>query len=156
MTVKPLHFESLSVKKGETIYPAPFDSVVAGRTKRKLGNFFGLSNFGVNLTQLEPGSASALLHFHSRQDEFIYILEGNPTVKIGSEEYVMNPGECIGFKAGTGEAHQLINNSDKNVTYLEVGDRTPDDSVEYPNDDIKLTLSPEGSWVVTHRNGTPF
>ncbi len=156
MTVKPILVEALSAKMGETIYPIPFDAVVAGRSKRKLGNLFELSNFGVNLTKLEPGSASALLHFHSLQDEFIYILEGTPTVKIGFKEYLMKPGECIGFKAGTGVAHQLINNSDKNVTYLEVGDRTPNDSVDYPNDDIKATLSPEGSWVMTHKDGTPF
>jgi uncharacterized cupin superfamily protein len=156
MSKQPIQVELVPCKKGETIYPAPFDSIVAGRSKRKLGNLFGLTNFGVNLTQLEPGSASALLHFHSRQDEFIYILEGNPTVKIGSEEYLMNPGECIGFKAGTGDAHQLINNSDRNVTYIEIGDRTPNDSVEYPNDDIKAILSPEGTWVLTHKNGTPY
>lgn len=156
MTIKPISIESIPVKKGQTIYPAPYDSVVAGRTKKKLGDLFGLSNFGVNLTQLEPGSASALFHSHSHQDEFIYVLEGTPTVKIGTEVYLMNPGECIGFKAGTGEAHHLINNSNQNVIYIEIGDRTLNDSVEYPNDDIQATLSAEGSWMLTHKDGTPY
>lgn len=149
MTTKPLSVESIAAKKGQTIYPSPFDAVVSGRTKRKLGDLFGLSNFGVNYTQLDPGSASALLHSHTKQDEFIYVLEGNPTVKIGREEYLMQPGECIGFKAGTQEAHQLINQSDKNVVYLEIGDRSSDDNVDYPDNDLKATMSPKGTWILT-------
>lgn len=156
MGVKPINSEDVPAKTGQTIYPAPFSSVVSGRTKRKLGEVFGLSNFGVNHTKLEPGAMSALLHSHSKQDEFIYILEGTPTVKIGDEEYKMNPGECIGFVAGSGLAHQLINDSEGDVVYLEIGDRTPDDSVEYPNDDIKASCSSDNKWILTHKDGTPY
>ena len=156
MSKKPIFVKSIPATKGQTIYPKPFDSVVAGRTKRKLGDLFSLSNFGVNQTELEPGSISALFHAHSTQDEFIYILEGTPTVKVGNEEYLMKPGECIGFKAGSGDAHHLINNSNENVTYLEIGDRSPNDSVEYPDDDIQATLSSDGSWLLTHKNGEPY
>ena len=156
MSIKPIPAKSIPAKKGQTIYPEPLDSVVAGRTKRKLGNLFELSNFGVNQTELEPGSMSALFHAHSTQDEFIYILEGTPTVKIGSEEYLMHPGECIGFKADSGEAHHLINNSNENATYLEIGDRNPNDNVEFPNDDFQAALSEDGSWLLTHKDGTPY
>ena len=156
MSTKPVSVKSIPAIKGQTIYPEPFDSFVVGRTKRKLGNFFELSNFGVNQTELEPGSMSALFHAHSTQDEFIYILEGTPTVKVGSEEYIMNPGECIGFKADTGKAHHLINNSNENVIYLEIGDKSPNDSVEFPNDDFQAALSVDGSWSLTHKDGTPY
>tara|TARA_R110002072_G_scaffold222478_5_gene379424 strand:- start:899 stop:1369 length:471 start_codon:yes stop_codon:yes gene_type:complete len=156
MSVKPINSEDVPAKKGQSIYPPPFSLFVAGRTKRKLGDVFGLGNFGVNHTKLEPGAMSALFHSHSKQDEFIYILEGTPTVKIGDEEYIMKSGECIGFAAGSGLAHQLVNNSDGNVVYLEIGDRTPNDNVEYPNDDIKASCSSNNIWVLTHKDGTPY
>ena len=108
MRKEPIRAEEVPSKKGETIYPKPFAEIVAGRTKRKLGDVFGLKNFGVNLTHLDPGAASALLHYHAVQDEFVYIVEGSPTVVIDNKEYVLGPGDCIGFKAGTGVAHQLI------------------------------------------------
>lgn len=156
MSVKPISIKSIPATKGGTVYPPPFAAVVAGRTKRKLGNLFELSNFGVNLTQLDPGAMSALFHSHETQDEFIYILQGTATVKVGNEEHLIHAGEFIGFKAGSGEAHHLINNSNGLVTYLEVGDRSPGDNVEYPDDDIKASLSPTGSWVITHKDGTPY
>jgi uncharacterized cupin superfamily protein len=94
---------------GKTIYPEPYASLVQGRLKRKLGDVFGLTNFGVNLTHLSPGAMSALAHSHSRQDEFIYILAGALTLILGDEEFTLNPGDCYGFKAKTGVAHHLIN-----------------------------------------------
>jgi uncharacterized cupin superfamily protein len=90
---------------GKTIYPQPYAALVEGRLKRKLGEYFGLTNFGVNLTHLAPGAISALAHHHSKQDEFIFILEGTLTLVLGKEEFVLNPGDCYGFKAGTGIAH---------------------------------------------------
>ena len=87
-------------------YPEPFFTRMQGRTKRQLGDVFGLKNFGVNLTELAPGGESALLHSHSRQDEFIYVLEGSPTPIAESGETRLSPGMCAGFPAG-GEAHQL-------------------------------------------------
>src|SRR6478672_1261819 len=103
-------------------YPEPFFSRMARREKRPLGDVFGLRNFGVNLTTIHPGGESALLHRHSKQDEFIYILEGEPTLVTDAGEVQLRPGMCTGFPAG-GAAHQLVNKTDHDVMYLEIGDR---------------------------------
>jgi uncharacterized cupin superfamily protein len=136
-------------------YPEPFFSRMAGREKRPLGDLFGLTNFGVNLTRLAPGGESALLHRHTLQDEFIYILEGRPTLVTESGETILEPGMCAGFPAG-GEAHQLVNRTEAEVVYLEVGDRTPGDEGSYPRDDLKAVLAPDGTWLFTHKDGTPY
>jgi uncharacterized cupin superfamily protein len=136
-------------------YPEPFFSMMKGREKRRLGDVFGLANFGVNLTRLAPGGVSALRHAHSKQDEFVYILEGRPTLITDAGETGLEPGMCAGFKAGTGDGHQLVNRSDEDVVYLEVGDRTPGDEGFYPDDDLKAQLV-EGSWRFTHKDGTPY
>jgi len=156
MRNEPISAESVLTRKGQTFYPEPFAAQVQGRTKRKLGDLFGLTNFGVNLTQLDPGAVSALLHFHSTQDELIFVLEGTPTLVAGEDEFKLAPGDCMGFKAGTGVAHQLANRSAESVTYLEIGDRSPNEETEYPNDDIKAELSPDGSWIFMHKDGTPY
>lgn len=129
--------------------------MMKGRAKRQLGDFFGLSNFGVNLTRMDPGAISALRHSHSKQDEFIYILEGWPTLITESGETQLGPGMCAGFKAGDGGGHQLVNRGSGVVVYLEIGDRTPDDSVFYPDDDIEAYLM-DGSWRFRHKNGEPY
>ncbi len=152
----PVSGESISLPAKNTIYPQPYASLMEGRAKRKLGDHFGLTNFGVNLTQLAPGSISALLHHHSKQDEFVYILEGTPTLLLGEHEYLLSPGDCVGFKAGTGVAHQLVNRSAVQVAYIEVGDRTEGDEVEYPNDDLKATQLPNGVWAFAHKDGRPY
>lgn len=136
-------------------YPEPFFSRMAGREKRPLGDLFGLKNFGVNLTRLAPGGESALLHRHTRQDEFIYILEGRPTLVTESGEATLEPGMCAGFPAA-GEAHQLVNRTDQPVVYLEIGDRTPGDEGSYPRDDLKAVLGPDGKWLFTRKDGTPY
>ncbi len=135
--------------------PEPFNSRVAGRAKRILGNLFGLRNFGVNLTRLRPGAESALLHRHSKQDEFMYVLEGEPTLVTDQGEVLLAPGMCAGFPA-QGIAHQLVNRTDRDVLYLEIGDRTPGDEGSYPHDDLKAMLDPEGRWVFTHKDGRPY
>ncbi|MGC1456790.1 MAG: cupin domain-containing protein [Steroidobacteraceae bacterium] len=140
-----------------TIYPAPFAKVVAGRGKRRLGDHFGLTHFGVNLTQLAPGAASALLHRHSLEDELVYIISGTAVLVIDGEEFSVNSGDCCGFKAGGGKAHHLLNRSDAPVSYLEIGNRAPGaDQVEYPNDDLKLATAPDGSRFAAHKDGTPY
>lgn len=136
-------------------YPEPFASRVAGREKRQLGEVFGLANFGVNLTRMVPGSISALRHSHSKQDEFIYVLEGTPTLLTESGETQLAPGMCAGFKAGSGGGHQLANRSSEVVVYLEVGDRTAGDSVFYPDDDIEAYLE-NGGWRFRHKDGQPY
>lgn len=156
MKQSPIAAELISALLGKTIYPEPYASLVKGRRKRKLGEYFGLTHFGVNLTHLSPGAVSALAHSHSKQEEFILILAGSPTLVLGEEEFVLQPGDCYGFKAGTGIAHQLINRSEEDVTYLEIGDRTEGDEVEYPHDDLQATQLPNGEWALTHKDGRPY
>jgi len=136
-------------------YPEPYFSRMAGREKKHLGNFFGLKNFGVNLTRLVANSESALLHRHSRQDEFIYILQGEPILVTEAGETRLKPGMCAGFPAG-GIAHKLINRSDSDVVYLEVGDRSENDRVEYPEDDLQAVLGSDLKWKFTRKDGTPY
>lgn len=137
-------------------YPEPFASRMAGRVKQALGEVFGLSNFGVNLTRLLPGACSALRHAHSRQDEFLYVLQGNLTLMTDQGEETLFPGMCAGFKAGTGNAHQLVNRTDAEAIYLEVGDRTPGDSVSYPDDDLVAVRDEQGKWQFMHKDGTAY
>jgi uncharacterized cupin superfamily protein len=138
-----------------TNYPEPFAARVAGREKRPLGDRFGLKAFGVNLTRLAPGSESALLHRHSRQDEFVFILEGRPTLVTDEGEVELAPGHCAGFPAG-GRAHHLVNRSAGDVLYLEIGDRAAGDAADYPEDDLAARLGPDGSWIMTRKDGTPY
>ena len=138
-----------------TNYPEPFASRVAGREKRPLGDVFGLSAFGVNLTRLAPGAISALRHAHSKQDELVYILEGRPTLHTDEGFTELGPGMCAGFKAGSGNAHRLVNRSQEDVLYLEIGDRTPGDSATYADDDL-CAKSVDGGWVFAHKDGTPY
>jgi uncharacterized cupin superfamily protein len=137
-----------------SVYPEPFLSRVAGREKRQLGDAFGLKNFGVNLSTLAPQAQSALLHKHSKQDEFIYVLEGAPTLITEDGEMQLRPGMCAGFPA-RGAAHHLVNRTDNTVIYLEIGDRTPGDEGSYPNDDLKAIFA-DGRWILTHKDGRPY
>lgn len=136
-------------------YPEPFASRVAGREKRPLGEVFGLKNFGVNLTRLAPNALSALRHAHSRQDEFIYVLQGHPTLHTDEGRTRLSPGMCAGFMAGTGNGHHLANETAEDVVYLEVGDRTPGDVGTYPDDDLRVVVV-EGKLLFTHKDGTPY
>lgn len=129
---------------------------MSGREKRPLGDLFGLANFGVNLTRIAPGGCSALRHAHARQDELIYILEGTPVLVTDEGETPLAPGMCAGFKAGTGNGHQLVNRGDTDVVYLEVGDRSAGDSVVYPDDDLQAVLGSDGQWRFLHKDGTPY
>jgi len=136
-------------------YPADLAAKVAGREKRPLGERFGLNVFGVNLTRLAPGAWSALHHRHSRQDEFIYVVEGAPTLITDAGATLMAPGMCAGFPAG-GTAHHLENRSDADVVILEIGDRTPGDEGSYPDDDLKAAMAPDGSYRYTRKDGSPL
>jgi len=138
-----------------SVYPEPFASLMAGREKRQLGELFGLTNFGVNLTRLAPNAVSALRHAHTRQDEFVYILQGRPTLHTDEGRTQLSPGMCAGFRAGTGNGHRLINDTAEDVVYLEVGDRTPGDEGSYPDDDLQAALV-EGKWKFVHKNGAPY
>jgi uncharacterized cupin superfamily protein len=136
-------------------YPAPFAARMGGRSKRALGDFFGLTNFGVNLTVLAPGAESALRHAHSRQDEFIYIVSGHALLITDAGQTELAPGMCAGFKAGSGDAHKLINPGNEQAVYLEIGDRTAGDSAIYPDDDLQA-VNVAGKWQYLHKDGRPY
>ena len=136
-------------------FPEPLASLMKGRSRRPLGNPFGLTNFGVNLTSLPPGTISAPRHSHSRQDEFIYILEGTPTLVTNAGETLLRPGMCAGFKAGSRDGHCLVNETGADVVYLEIGDRTAGDGVDYPDDDL-AAVTIDGQRRMAHKDGTPY
>ncbi len=136
-------------------YPQQFKSAVAGRVKKRLGDAAGLQNFGVNLVRLAPGSCSALRHWHSRQDELVYVLEGEVTLICDSGEEVLQPGMAAGFRAGDADGHHLVNRTNADVVYLEIGDRTEGDSANYPDDDLIAKASDNG-WIFTHKNGEVY
>jgi len=122
-----------------------------GRRKRQLGELFGLKNFGVNLTTLAPGAQSSLRHAHTKQDEFIYIVQGRPTLCTDEGKTELAAGMCMGFQCGTGNAHQLRNDTAEEVLYLEIGDRSTGDEVNYPDDDLKVV-----DRKYFHKDGTPY
>lgn len=134
-----------------TIYPEPFKAVVDGRVKRRLSPVLGLQDFGVNLVTLAPGAASALRHWHSREDEFVMVLSGVLTLLTDAGEHIIKAGECVGFPKNSGDGHCLVNRSDDIATYLEVGSRQPGDRVDYPDADLVY----EGG-VFVHKDGTPY
>src|SRR3984957_11490049 len=121
-----------------TNYPEPFASCTAGRDKRPLGELFGITNFGANITRLAPGGCSALRHAHTKQDEVVYILEGRPTLVTDAGRAALQARMCPGFKVGSGDAHCLINETGADVVYLEIGDRAAGDAVDYPDDDLAV------------------
>ena len=136
-------------------YPQQFLARVEGRLKRPLGDLFGLASFGVNLTRLAPRASSALRHWHTKQDEFVYILEGHPTLHTDEGRTRLSPGMCAGFRGGNPNGHCLVNETDEDVVYLEVGDRGPGDGAEYPDDDMRAVLA-EGGYKFVHKDGTPY
>jgi uncharacterized cupin superfamily protein len=152
---KPPALDPISVpgRRG-TIYPDQFKPRVAGREKRQLGNALGLENFGVNLVKLEPGAQSALRHWHTQQDEFVWVLEGEVTLVSDAGAQVLTPGMCAGFPKGKPDGHHLINRSTADAWYLEVGDRSPGDRATYPDDDLAALFTP--TYRVSKKDGTPY
>jgi uncharacterized cupin superfamily protein len=136
-------------------YPEPFKSRVSGRRKQRLGDALGLKNYGVNLTTIPPGALSALRHWHSHEDEFIYMVSGELTLVTSDGEQRLTPGMCAGFPAGKADGHCLVNRTKQDAVYLEVGDRRPEDAVTYPDDDIAGQATPQGRRF-SHKNGTPY
>jgi uncharacterized cupin superfamily protein len=151
----PLAAIDVPTRRKPSNYPAPFAARMVGREKRQLGDAFGLTRFGVNLTVLAPGAQSALLHHrHTRQEEFVYIISGAPTLRTDEGEFHLAPGMCVGFPANR-LAHHLVNRTDGEVLYLEIGDRDPEDQGEYPEDDLVARYSAQG-WRFTRKDGTPW
>jgi len=154
--LKPPALDPAVVKAVEgSSYPDQFKPGVAGRAKRRLGDALGLKKFGVNLTTIKAGASSALRHWHSREDEFIYMLEGELVLVTDGGEQVLAPGMCAGFPAGKADGHRLVNRTHRDATYLEVGDRDPQDEVTYPDDDLVARATPQGRRF-TRKDGTPY
>lgn len=147
--------ESVPLRTTPSNYPEPFFSRMKKRQKQQLGDLIGLTKFGVNRTTLAPGGESALLHRHSSQEEFIFILAGAPTLITETEEIRLSPGMCAGFPV-PGIAHQLVNQTDEDVVFLEIGDRISGDEASYPNDDLQATQKSDGGWMFTHKDGRPY
>lgn len=138
-----------------TIYPPPFDAALAGRAKRALGDVFNLTQFGVNLTVLAPGAASAHRHWHESEDEFIYVLDGEVTLVDDQGEQVLSAGMCVGFKAAVPNGHQMVNRSAAPASYIEIGTRAEGDVAHYPDADL-LAVKEDGKYRLTHKDGTPY
>jgi uncharacterized cupin superfamily protein len=136
-------------------YPDPFKSRVSIRRKQRLGDALGLKNFGVNLTTIPPGAMSALRHWHSHEDEFVYVVSGVLMLVTHSGEQKLTPGMCAGFPAGKADGHCLVNRTSQDAVYLEVGDRRPQDAVTYPDDDIVGRATPQGRRF-TRKDGTLY
>ncbi|MEO1198359.1 MAG: cupin domain-containing protein [Pseudomonadota bacterium] len=140
----------------KTAYPAEFAGVTEGRAKRALGTHFGLSQFGVNLTTLAPGAKTALRHWHSEEDEFVYVLSGEVTLVTNAGAALMRAGDCMGFRAGTPDGHRIENRGTSDAVLLEVGTRRPDiDQVHYPDDDLAVVPDGTGKRLFRRKDGTP-
>jgi len=151
---KPLIAVEVPARQKPSNYPEPFASRMKGRIKRPLGDLFSLKSFGVNLTELLPQAESALLHKHSKQEEFIYIVSGEPTLVLDDKEFVLKAGMCMGFSP-SGPAHKLVNRSQDKVFYLEMGNRVEGDEGSYPADDLVAVMK-DGAWVFVHKDGSPY
>jgi uncharacterized cupin superfamily protein len=139
-----------------TSYPEPYRAANSTRYNRRLADHAGLKNFGVNLTRIIPGGQSSFRHAHSRQDEFIYVLQGEVVLETNDGEQVLRRGMCAGFPAGTGDAHRFVNRTASDVTLLVIGDRTPDDEISYPDVDMHAVLAPDGVYRFSTKSGEPL
>jgi uncharacterized cupin superfamily protein len=136
-----------------TVYPPEYAPAVAGRSKRALGDYFGLTQYGLNLTVLEPGASSALRHWHEIEDEFVYVLEGEILLIDNDGEHLLTPGMCAGFKAGVPNGHKLVNRSGSTASYLEVGLRSPTERAHYPDVDL-AGIKENGKFRFTRKDGS--
>jgi uncharacterized cupin superfamily protein len=138
-----------------TFYPPPYDEPCRARERKRLGDAAGLTQYGVNLLRLPPGTWSSQRHWHTAQDEFVYVVSGEVVLVTGTGEEILRAGDCAGFKAGDQDGHHLQNRSDADVVVLEVGTRLPNDGAEYPDIDL---VAPAGGQpaIYTRRDGTPY
>jgi uncharacterized cupin superfamily protein len=138
-----------------TNYPEPFHKAVIGRSRKRVGNAVGLSQFGVNLTTLKPGAWSAQRHWHANEDEFVYVLEGELVLCENQGETVLKPGDAAGWKANGGNGHCLINRTQRDAVYLEVGTRLVQETVVYSDIDMRLERDKRNARYL-HKNGEPY
>jgi uncharacterized cupin superfamily protein len=150
--IDPLQIEA----RTGTGYPEPYRGNVVGRSKCVLGDAFGLTRYGVNLVELTPGTWSSQRHWHTHEDEFIFVVSGELTLVTDAGEQILTPGMVAGFPAGDSDGHHLINKSDETATYLEIGDRNPKDEVYYPDIDLLYKVNDEGEHEFTSGDGVPY
>jgi uncharacterized cupin superfamily protein len=144
----------LTPRIGTTAYPPDLRAACDGREKRALGDAFGLSQYGINHTVLRPGAASALRHWHSEEDEFIYVLSGELTLVTDMGETPLTAGECAGFPAGRPDGHMVVNKSAEPAAYLEIGTRSRTDTGTYPDDDLHAVKT-DGKYSFFRKDGSP-
>ena len=139
-----------------TSYPEPHRAVNSMRYYRRLGDHAGLKNFGVNLTRIIPQGQSSYRHAHSRQDEFVYVLEGEVVLETNEGAQTLTAGMCAGFPAGTGDAHRFVNRSARDALLLVIGDRSSGDEITYPDVDMHAVLGPDGRYKFSTKSGEPL
>ncbi len=149
-----IDIDALPWKSGSG-YPAPFRAITVGRARKRLGDAAGLTQYGVNLTRLAPGAASAQRHWHEAEDEFIYVLEGEITLIDEEGETLLKAGDAAGFAAGVANGHHLVNRSECDALYLEIGTRAARERCHYPDIDLRYERD-ESGWRFCHRDGTPY
>ena len=142
-------------RKAPIAYPVSFHAQIGNRIKRPLGDLFGLKNFGVNITTLEPGARSSLRHSHAQEDEFVYVLSGELTLITNDGERKLRASMAAGFPRGDGDGHHLVNNGTAPASYLEIGTRSSDDDVDYPDLDMK-GVKRGGRYSFFRKNGDPY
>ena len=149
-------FDPLRIAESNaTSYPEKFKVLNSRRWNRRLGDHVGLTNFGVNLTRVEPGAQTSARHAHSKQDEFIWMIEGEIVLETDEGAQTLRPGMCAGFAAGGDNAHRFVNKTATDVLLLIVGDRTPFDEVTYPDIDNHAKAGADGKYVHMKKDGTP-
>lgn len=153
---RPALDPSTLIPRTDSGYPEPFRSRVLPREKRALGDAVGLTKIGINLTTLPPGKESSMRHFHTLEDEFIFVVEGEVVLCTDEGEQLLCAGMCAGFPAGVSNGHQLVNRGDRPVRYLEVSNREPDDSAMYSDVDLAYRKRADGRAMFTHKDGTPY
>ena len=141
--------------EARTGYPPPHDKAVAGRSRKRLGDAVGLDQFGVNLTTLKPGASSSLRHWHEREDEFVFILEGEVALIENEGETMLRPGDAAGFKAGVANGHHLVNRSDRDAVYLEIGSRRGEERAHYSDVDLAVAKI-DGASRYVRKDGSTF
>lgn len=157
MSLKPPALDPSTIAPRSTSgYPEPFRSRVLPREKRALGDALGLTKIGVNLTTLPPGKESSMRHFHTSEDEMVFVVEGEVVLRTDEGEQVLTAGMCAGFAAGSTNGHQLVNRSDHPARYLEISNRDPEDTADYPDVDLALRRGPDGRFVFYRKDGSAY
>lgn len=137
-------------------YPSPFNRPCMKRGRKRLGNAAKLTQFGVNLLRLEPGVWSSQRHWHSKEDEFIFVVKGEVVLVTDDSEEILRAGDCAGFKSGKKNGHHLQNRSKRAAFVLEVGSRSKDDDTDYPDIDMRFDHKAKKNGAYVHRNGKPY